>query len=241
MKESNVVLNPDQKTVLLKTLTDLHYANGQLHEWFKNDSLTDEMSKTMLSLIESHFCQAAEILDYESYLLIEKEKRYEEIRKANLKIRELEEKLGLSRPVDGLKEQLKVLSDKVRNWWGREGFNHVSKEQFMPYGGLKLEFHFMLEHSIMFSKTPESDKKSLEDHIQELRDMGFDFADFEKSRSEKLDLIDNPNNRTLLTKLLKNRFPSLKIDSWVNTSSYSNPDIFVFRYVDATIYDLADI
>ena len=241
MEENNVVFNADQKAVLLKALKDIHFANGQLHEWVKKDSLTEEMSKTLPSLIESYFSEVAKVLNYESHLLEEKEKRHAEIRKANQKIRELEEKLGFSREVDGLKEQLEYLRDKVSKWWDTEGFNYVSEVRFTPYGGLRLEFCFILEHFGMYSRTPVSDERNQKEHIQHLKDMGFEFADFEKSRSEKLDLIDNPNNRSLLTKMLKERFPSLRIHEWVNRESYSKSDIFVIRHVDATIYDLVDI
>ncbi len=236
-----MVFNADQKAVLLKALKDIHFANGQLHEWVKKDSLTEEMSKTLPSLIESYFSEVAKVLNYESHLLEEKEKRHAEIRKANQKIRELEEKLGFSREVDGLKEQLEYLRDKVSKWWDTEGFNYVSEVRFTPYGGLRLEFCFILEHFGMYSRTPVSDERNQKEHIQHLKDMGFEFADFEKSRSEKLDLIDNPNNRSLLTKMLKERFPSLRIHEWVNRESYSKSDIFVIRHVDATIYDLVDI
>ncbi|WP_019156919.1 hypothetical protein [Robertmurraya massiliosenegalensis] len=241
MKENVVVFSEDEKAVLLKALKDIHFANGQLHEWVKKESLTEEMAKTLPSLIENYFSEAAKVLNYKSHLLEEKEERYVEIRRANQRIRELEEKLGSSRTIDGLGEQLEFLRDKVSKWWNTEGFNHVSEERFTPYGNLRLEFCFMLDHYGMYSKTPVSDKRNREEHIQHLRDMGFDFADFEKSRSEKLDLIDNQNNRTLLTKMLKNRFPSLEIHKWDNRSSHSNRDIFVIWHVDAIIRDLADI
>ncbi|MGG3871644.1 hypothetical protein [Brevibacillus laterosporus] len=243
MEENKMVFNEDQKAVLLKALKDIHFANGQLHEWVSKGELSEEMSKTLPSLIESYFSEAAKILNYESHLLEEKEKRYQEIRKANQTIHELKEKLGSSKQVDGLAEQLKYLSRKVNDWWDKEGFNHVSKEKFYPYGGLSAEFCFMLEsrHFRSTSQTPISDERNDKEHIQHLKDMGFEFADFEKGRSEKLSLIDNPKNRSLLTKMLKDRFPSIKIHSWDNRSSYSDPDIFTIRHIEATIYDLVDI
>ncbi|OHX41684.1 hypothetical protein [Cytobacillus oceanisediminis] len=241
MEEPKVIFNEDQKAVLLKALKDIHFANGQLHEWVKKDSLTEEMSKTLPSLIENYFSEVAKVLNYESHLLAEKEKRYEDIRKANIRIRELEEKLGSGKPVEGLKEQLQHLADKVRDWWDKEGFHHVSEMKYHSSGVMSMDFCFMLDHYSSFSKTPETDKRNKKEHIQMLRDQGFEFADFEKGRSEKLNLIDNPINRTLLSKMLKTRFPSLEIHSWDNMSSYSDPDVFVIWHVNAYIYDLKDI
>nr|WP_245916860.1 hypothetical protein [Bacillus fungorum] len=74
-----------------------------------------------------------------------------------------------------------------------------------------------------------------------MRNIGFEFAEFEKGRSEKLDLIDNHQNRSLLIKMLTERFPSLEVHSFSNHSSYSNKEIFIIRHIDASIYDLADI
>ena len=53
--------------------------------------------------------------------------------------------------------------------------------KYYPYGGMRVELSFMLEHCRSFSKTPVTDKRSREEHIQYLRDMGFEFADFEKT------------------------------------------------------------
>jgi len=117
----------NKKVVLLKSLKDLTYASSQLNEWVKNDVLSIEMATTLPSLIESHFVDIAKQLNYESHLTKEKEARHVEIRKANETIRELKEKLGSQKPIDGLAEQLKYLYETVREWWNKEGFNHISE------------------------------------------------------------------------------------------------------------------
>ncbi|PFT46233.1 hypothetical protein [Bacillus cereus] len=241
MEEKKFELNEEQKSVLLKALKDIHFANAQLREWVRKDSLSVEMSKTLPALIESYFSEASEVLDYESYLLEEKEKRYVEIKKANQTIHELQIKLGSEKPIDGLKEQLKFLSEIVRDWWNIEGFNHVNEIKYYPYGEMRVEFCFMLEHYRIYSKTPLADKRSRAEHIQYLRDQGFEFADFEKGRSEKLNLIDNHQNRTLLLEMLTERFPSIEVHSFSNHSSYSNKEVFIIRHIDASICNLADI
>ncbi|MNW54193.1 hypothetical protein D3C74_317860 [compost metagenome] len=243
IEEKLISLSEDQKAVLLKSLKDLHFANAQLHEWVSKDGLSEDMSKTLPSLIESYFGEIAKVLNYESYLLEEKEERYAEIRKANQTIHELEQKLGSNKPVDGLSEQLQHLSKTVRLWWNIEGFNYVSEEKFHPYGGFNAQFSFMLDSRSMrlLSETPVTDERNTKQHVQHLIDMGFEFTDFEDGRSEKLKLVDNQNNRTLLTKMLKERFPSIKIHQWDNRNSYSDPDKFVLWHIDATIYELSDI
>lgn len=241
MEETKVVFNEDNKAILLKSLEDMHFANGQLYEWVRKDSLTKDMSKTLPSLIESYFSEAAKVLNYGSHLIEEKEKRHEALRNANIKIRELEAKLGSSKPVDGLKEQLQHLKDKVNEWWDDEGFNHVSDEVFTPYGGLRARYSFMLGHRRTFGKTPATDKRNNEQHIQHLRDKGFVFDDTSEDRYEKLHLIDLPKNRKLLREMLQERFPSLEIHSFKNRACRHNEDTYIIWNLDATIHDLNDI
>ena len=241
MGEKNVVFNEDQKAHLLEVIKKLHQVNGQLYGWVEKDELPEQMASIFPSLMESHFSDIARVLGYESHLLKEKEKRHEEIREANIKIQELEKKIGSERAADGLKEQLKHLYEVVRNWWNTEGFHHTSEESYYPYGGLKIQFHFMLDHYRSYSKTPVTDERTKQEQIQNLRDKGYAFADFEEGSSEKLKLIDNPHNRKLLTEMLRERFPSIEIHSWRNTDSYKDPDQYVIRYIDASIRDLTDI
>lgn len=235
-----MLINDDKKAFLLESLKDLYSSTAQLHEWIKNDNLPKDMSKTMAFLIESYFCDIAKELDYKSHLNKEREERFMEIRKANEKIRQLEEKLGSNKPIDGLKEQLKHLYEKVSDWWKVEGFNHVSEEKFTPQGGLHIRFCFMLNFSSILSTTPVSDKQKQDDHVQHLRDMGFEFADREKDKAFRKKLLDNEKNRELLICMLQKRFPSLKVHGFENQSSRDTGD-FLIRYVDAVINDLADI
>lgn len=240
MNEQTVNLNDDQKAVLLKSLKNINFANRQLHDFVTKGSLSEEMAKTLPALIESYFSEAAEVLNYESHLLKEKEERYVEIRNANQKIHELEFKLGSSKPIDGLKEQLRYLHDQVSDWWRKEGFNHISEEKFSPYGCLHLQFCFMLDSSRLFSKTPVTDKEKHYDHIQHLRDRGFEFADNEKDSTYRKHLIDTEKNRKLLTTMLKERFPSLQVHRIDNRVSSDTGD-FLIWHIEAAIYNLGDI
>lgn len=238
--DDKVVFDDDQKVVLLKDLKELSYTSSQLHELVKNDFLSPVMANELPFLIESLFVDIAKQLNYESYLTKEKEARHAEIRIANETIRELKKKLGSQKPIDGLPEQLKHLYETVRDWWNKEGFNHISEYSFSPYGGLNLELHFMLYSRSNHSKTPVTDARNRKEHIQHLRDIGFEFADLETDSYNKLYLIDNPMNRKLLITMLQERFPSIEVHSFNNKSSHVTDD-FLIQDVEATIYELSDI
>ncbi|MBY9079536.1 hypothetical protein KIH86_03820 [Paenibacillus sp. HN-1] len=233
-----VVLNPDQKAVALKTMKDMLFAVKQLHDWISEDGLTEEMAGILPSLIESHFVDIAKQLNYESVLTKEKEERHQQIREANTRIRELEKQLGESKPIGGLKEQLRFLASTVSDWWNKYGFHHVSEESFTEYGHYTAKFCFMLDHISMFSDTPETDKRTWRERIQELIAEGWDIIFTDGKRSPQL--VDNDNNRSRLVNLIQSRFPSAKI---IRTRNWRTDDekVFIYRDIEVYIYDLRDI
>lgn len=91
-QETLVVLNEDQKAVTLKGLKDLYFTAQQMHEWLSKDKLTEEMKGTLISLSESHISVIAKETNYESDLSRERERRSNDLRNANLRIRELEKR-----------------------------------------------------------------------------------------------------------------------------------------------------
>ncbi|QZN77358.1 hypothetical protein [Paenibacillus sp. DR312] len=236
--QENVVLNPDQKAVALKTLKDMFFAAKQLHDWIDTDALSREMAGILPSLIESHFTDISKQLNYESKLTKEKEERHQQIRAANMRVRELERQLGESKPIDGLKEQLRYLASTVSDWWNKYGFHHVSDENFTEYGHYTARFCFMLDHLSMYSDTPVTDKRTWKERIQELIEEGWDIVFQDGRRSPQL--VDNDNNRARLVKLVQSRFPSAKI---IKTRNWRTDDdgVFTFRDVEVYIYDLQDI
>ncbi|WP_028592426.1 hypothetical protein [Paenibacillus massiliensis] len=236
--EAKVVLNPDQKAVVLKTTKDLFFAAKQLHDWISEDNLTQEMAGILPNLIEGHFTDISKQLNYESVLTKEKEERHQRLRDANGRIRELESQLGESKPINGLKEQLQFLASTVSNWWNQYGFHHVSDEIFTEYGHYKAHFCFMLDHLYTFSDTPETDKRDRKQRIQELTEEGWDIVYEEGGRSPKL--VENDNNRSRLVRLIKSRFPSAKI---VRTRNWctDNENVFIYRDIEVYIYDLHEI
>lgn len=236
--ESILELSPDDKEILLKSSNDLFFAAQELHKRMSGGKLTLDMKDTLASLIESHFIEIAKILDYTSHLTLEHEQRFVDIRNANGRIRELEVMLADSKPIDGLKEQLQRLYETVREWWNKDGFHHVGEFEFGSYGSAKMEFNFMLDHSSMFSNTPASDRVSKAQYLEKLLAQGYDIRNI---KGDGLSVIDCENNRQLLSSLLKQRFPSIKISRFNNWCVGEEDDIFALRSIEAYIYDLKDI
>ncbi|EJP82295.1 hypothetical protein P5815_29370 [Bacillus cereus] len=236
-QETLVVLNEDQKAVTLKRLKDLCFTAQQMHEWLSEDKLTEEMKGTLISLSESHISVIAKETNYESDLARERDRRSNDLRNANLRIRELEEKMADMKPIDGLSEQLNALTNKIKGWWREIGFNYISEMTFTEYGGLDVKFAFSLTRlSRIFSKKPISDKNDEVDKIQQLRNRGFVLI----KEDNELQLVDNDTNKKLLISLLEERFPSISIDRIETCFGKNNQESHI-QYVKAYIGKLHEI
>ncbi|MFV5894484.1 MULTISPECIES: hypothetical protein [Bacillus cereus group] len=236
-QEKLVVLNADQKAVALKGLKDLFFAAKQMHEWLSEDTLTEEMKGTLISLSECHISDVAKATNYESNLAKERAERHVDIRNANIRIRELEQQMANMKPIDGLKEQLAGLTRKVDEWWDELGFNYISEMSFSKWGGLDIKFGFQLGRlSRSFSSTPVSDKEEDEDKIQQLCNKGFIFTEEDREAH----LADNDTNKQLLVQLLEERFPSIQITGMETWSGRRNREAHI-RYVTAYLGELHEI
>lgn len=234
-QEELVNLNEDQKAVALKNTKDLCFASKQMHELLASDTLTEKMKKTLIFISESYLTDIAKATNYESNIATELNKRFEEVRKANQRIQELECQIANMKPIDGLNEQLRGLTEKIDTWWAEIGFNFISEMSFSRYGGLDITFSFSFERfSNLFSETPVSDKKKDKDKVQQLRDEGFTFIESDN----KLKLADTDTNKQLLIDLIEERFPSITIKGMQTWRGRNESHI---QYVTAYIGELSDI
>ncbi|ALS22132.1 hypothetical protein [Paenibacillus naphthalenovorans] len=237
--ETRVTFTQDEKEILLKSIKDISFVAASLYEWIKKDALTEGMRKTIPSLIESHFTDIAERLNYSSTLIEDEKKRYDDIRNANIKIRELEQRLADHTDIDGIPKVLENLYWKVYGWWRDYGFNHVSDFQFTSYGSILCNFSFMLSSrtSTLFSKSPASDRQRLADYIELLKSKGYEMI---KEDGYDWKVLDTENNRKLLIDLLKNRFPSIHIHKFESNSLRNTNHFYIWR-IEALIKNIKDV
>lgn len=210
-KEKVIALSEDDKAVSLKTLSDLFYAARQLHEWVKDNTLTEEMKETLFSLIESHTANTAKVLGYNSDAEWKIEERYKEIRQANNEIHALEQKLAENTPISGLKELLYALHMGLYDWWKLQGFNLVTDDAFGIWG-YKGRFYLDTRHMSFMSTHPVKEKKEHKSRLEQMMEEGYEFVIDDRDYV----LLDTPNNREKITALVKAKLPSLYISKWEN-------------------------
>jgi hypothetical protein len=235
-----IQLNQDDKEVCLKTLKDTYFAVKQLHDLVGADKLNEQMKETVPQLVEYHMANVSKILGFDSMSAKKVEEKHAEIRKANQTIRELEAKLGSNNPIEGLKEQLKELSDAFKSWWRSDGFGYVKEAKFTEYGRFEAELGISFHRSSIFSKKPASERLSQKEWEASLVEKGYQI--YQNENGGDKELIDCLENRELLSNLIEERFPSALVDGWVVQRIYeAEGRIYEIHSFKVDISELKDL
>jgi len=231
-----VVLDADNKAVAMKELSDLFYAAKQIYDWLKEDNLSVDMKDTLFSLIESHTAHSAKLLGYDSNAAKEIDERYADIRNTNKKVHELEQRLAENTQIEGLKELMYAMHMALYKWWGLQGFNLVTDDEF---GGSGYKGRFCLNlHRISFiSSRPVTDKQNHKNRLEQMIEEGYELVEVDR---HEYALLDTPVNRAKITSLVKSKFPSMDIYKWNNWCLHKQEG-FQFRDFEAYIRDLSEL
>lgn len=234
-QEQIVTLNEDQKAVVLNELRDLHHAAAHMCGDVQKDALTVEMRRILCSLCEAHIAKAAEILGYDSDIAEEREKRFIDIRTANMRIHELERQLGCCDITNIVPQKLKALSRSIRDWWKKEGFGHVSDIRFTEYGYVQVKLCCLLmNHDYSMSDEPVTQAKTRKQWIEDLNSRWHLFQPEAREWSPALD----DHNRDELVRTIKSRFPSASLTD-IRGHAGRKPEI-AMREAEFMIYDMSD-
>lgn len=239
-----VKLTPDQKTVALKSIKEMFSALKAMYEWVDADTLYPDMKDTVPHNLEYYLSDLCRAISYDSDSEKKIKERHVELKKANMRIYELEKQIGENADIDIVPKVLKVLQEKISKFWKKEGFGHVSELNFTGWGNAKITFSGMLfpDHGFStYSKTPETDKITSSQWIKNLKDRGFILAkESDNSRIEE-HVIDNEINRKLIIDLIQKRFQTAKVIEFKSHLGYKCEDIFYIRDISVMIYNLSEI
>lgn len=235
-KEKLVILNEDEKKVALKRLSEIHSTTGELYNELNHNELTKEMKDTLFSLLESYTSEASKLLKYDSEATTKVLERHADIRQANQRIHELENMLSENTQVSGLKELLYDMHSALYKWWGKQGFNLVTDDEFGGYG---YKGRFCLDTSLIsfMSTKPVTEEKEQKSCLEQMIEEGYEFV--QEDRRHYV-LVDTEKNRKLITKLVKGKFHSIEITKWENLN-LRKMDKFKLRSFDCYIRDLNEL
>lgn len=132
--------------------------------------------------------------------------------------------------IENSREVIIALMRKVTKWWSDEGYKFWSGTKFTEDGYLLASFSVSAE---------AKDMDDQEAFVADLRRKGYTIG------GEDADcafMVDNDNNRMLIRKVIKDRFPSARILEWENNREFG-PDsgIFLMKKVRVEIRDITEI
>lgn len=167
----------------------------------------------------------------------EQERRYRELREANMRAHELEKQLGASQGPDITQACIKMMTERLQAWWRAEGFGHVSDISFGAYS-CKVEFSCNLfgDFRLVDSDTPVSDKENERLWHESLRTRGFELV---KEGRRDWAVLDSDGTRAALFSLLTSRLPSVRIHEVKGVRAH-NSDKFSLRSVTVFVTKIAD-
>lgn len=144
--------------------------------------------------------------------------------------------------VSDIPAKVEHIFKKIEKWWDIEGFEYIREKTITGNGKVRFELGFVLDSlTSEYSKTPASDKETLQTKVQYLTQKGFQFAP--KIQGNGLEILDSDNNRELLVYMIKQAFPTAWILSFSNHLIQSDveKDHFVIRGVSVMVKNLNEI
>ena len=239
--ETKIVLDADAKEYALKAISEVYSGFSFLYNQLKEDQAERSLVDSVLGLSEHYIAKIGDRLGYNGTLKKELEERHVAIRTANLRIRELEQQLGSSKPINGFKEQVKYLGELIEKFWQDQGFGTYIKDfSLSKWGVLKLELTFSLDRdgSLLDDENPVSSREAHRQRIESLRERSFELLQEECRRYE---MRDCDSNKTKLIEIIRARFPSAVITRFEVRSMNRNQDTFYISSIEFYIRDLMDL
>ena len=231
-----IKLNPDQTVVAVKKVRDTQSALVTISEGLASkDGLDAGLARNVMFVCEHYMKELGELLGVETDSARDIEQRNAMLREANMKLRELEQKMGAAQSPEDIQAGIKHLADCLSKWWRYEGFGHVSDFEFGSYGAsAKLSCHLFGYFRIIDSPTPLSDKEAKAKWFEHLESTGIVLV---KSRGE-MAVLDCDQTRATLRKLLAERLPSAVIQGFENQGSETH---MLMRQVKIFVRDIAEL
>jgi hypothetical protein len=230
-------LDSDDVAVVLREIHEVQHALENIAQVLKcGKPLQHELALNVLRISEFRLTDVARIIGIETDGTVEMEKRYAQLRAANVRIQALETQIGSVQAPELTQLSLRNLHRHLNAWWDLDGFGHISEIHFGPYGcAVKFSCALFGAAALADSSTPVSDMEREKLWHESLRQKGFILV----NQGGETSLADCDTNRHALCELITTRLPSAKVTSMDNI--HRNQCGFVLRSVDVHIQNITEI
>lgn len=231
-----IKLNPDNTAVAIKKVRETQSALVTISEGLASaEGLDAGLARNVMYVCEHYMKELGALLGVETDSARDIAQRHALLREANMKVHELEKKLGAGQAPSDVQAGVKHLVECVEKWWRYEGFGHTSESEFGKYGAtFGLSCHLFGHFRLIDSATPLSDKEAKAKWYDYLTERGFVLA---KNRGE-MAVVDCDQTREALRKFIVERIPSARIQSFENQGG---SEFMMLRKVKIHVQDVAQL
>jgi hypothetical protein len=228
---------PDQQEDIQGLVKEVHQHLQMINFYFSNSGVSRFVADSVLKLVESNISKLGKAMGVETQSEKNIEERHGDMRRANTRIRELESLLGQGQPPEGIQPALKALCRQINDWWGLEGFGHISELAFGEYG-LKVDFccQFIGVEPHVVTPTPVSRKERMALWQESLKERGFVLAQDDEDRDKGI--RDCDQSRNTLRQLFAQRLSSARISKFEGRESRGESQL---TSVEVYISDITQI
>jgi len=234
-----VTLNEDQSAVVRREVREMLSALHHLAQSLEPGKPVDRnMVYNILYVSESRLAQVGTITGVETDSAAEQARRHADLRKANMRVHELENQLGSSESTEQTKQAVAFLGKKVQAWWRRSGLGHVRDVTFDSWGNMRVALSCTLfgPTSRTDSDTPVSDKANREAWLESLKAAGFVLA---PGHGRVGDVVACDASLKALERLVKGAIPSATFHK--ASTRRGRDGAMVYSDVTFFVENLADI
>lgn len=188
-----------------------------------------------VSCMERYWADAMESLGVPSIVQRDIKNRHQDLRKANMTIHELTEKLGKEVTPEHIQCGIGRAEELVREWWESCGFDHVAEFTASKYS-------CFAELSLMSSNVRKLERAEENAHLshndiselwnRQMKEKGFIIVPEEEAAGRDGCILSCDQNNALLRSMLTKRFPNADIMKTETTTMYrdrSNMRLYKMR------------
>lgn len=230
-----IVLDADGRVVVKRITSEICSAMRSVDRLLASeDGLDRGAARSILASAEYQFAELGKRLGVETESEKAVERRHQDIRRANMRIHELEGLIGKDQSPERVQLALREFEERLNRWWQQDGFGLVSDVQFGAHNcKATLSCHMFGDFAVVKSDTPVSDMEQKRLWIESWRQRGLVL--FENSSS----VTDCDANRKVVADLVESFLPSANILSFDNFRRGDQG--YTLRGVSVVIRRLQDI
>ncbi|HDR9026905.1 TPA: hypothetical protein QDB14_001075 [Burkholderia vietnamiensis] len=237
--EATLTLSVDQQAVARKKISDMHHAVATILSVLKESAEIDaELATNCVKVAEFNLADLCKALGVETDSAAERDRRYADLRAANMRVHELETQLGDTVAPEAVQHAIKNIAQHLNKWWRSDGFGYVHDLEFGAYGVCHGKFSCSLtgHFPMIDSDKPVSDKRNKAAWVDSLRERGFELVKDDRDWA----IADCDINRAALVELITKNIPSAKVFKFENVNRWRASG-FVLTHAEVYIHQLAEI